>query len=79
MKRIYLPANWIPNISLENLNNLNSFNLENDEIISNAIHKVISLSEKFYLNGFAGLNISPFLPDWAYLLQLMFIEVLALR
>ena len=60
MKRIYLPANWIPNISLENLNNLNEFNPENDEKISKAIHKVISLSEKFYLNGFAGLKYIPF-------------------
>ena len=60
MKRIYLPANWIPNISLENLNNLNEFNSENDETISKAIHKVISLSEKFYLNGFAGFKYIPF-------------------
>ncbi len=60
MKRVYLPANWIPNISLENLNNLNEFNSENDEIISKAIHKVISLSEKFYLNGFAGFKYIPF-------------------
>ncbi len=59
MKRIYLPANWIPNLSLENLNNLNEFNSENDEKILNAIHKVISLSEKFYINGFAGLKYIP--------------------
>ena len=60
MKRIYLPANWIPNISLKNLNNLSEFNSENDEKISKAIHKVISLSEKFYRNGFAGLKYIPF-------------------
>ena len=60
MKRIYLPANWIPNISLKNLNNLNEFNSENDEKISKAIHKVIILSEKFYVNGFAGLKYIPF-------------------
>ena len=60
MKRIYLPANWIPNISLKNLNNLNEFNSENDVKISNAIHKVINLSEKFYINGFAGLKYIPF-------------------
>ena len=59
MKRIYLPANWIPNISLNNLNNPNQFNSENDDIISKAIHKVISLSEKFYINGFAGLKYIP--------------------
>ena len=33
--------------------------LEKDERISNAIHKVISLSEKFYKNGFAGLKYIP--------------------
>tara|TARA_B100001057_G_scaffold252156_1_gene252407 strand:- start:10 stop:891 length:882 start_codon:yes stop_codon:yes gene_type:complete len=60
MNRIYLPANWIPNISLKNLNNLNEFNSENDEKILKAIHKVISLSEKFYINGFAGLKYIPF-------------------
>ena len=60
MKRIYLPANWIPNISLKNLNNLDEFNLENDVKISKAIHKVINLSEKFYMNGFAGLKYIPF-------------------
>ncbi len=59
MKRIYLPANWIPNISLKNLNNPNQFNSENDDIILKAIHKVISLSEKFYTNGFAGLKYIP--------------------
>ena len=60
MKRIYLPANWIPNISLKNLNHPNQFNSENDDIISKAIHKVITLSEKFYINGFAGLKYIPF-------------------
>jgi len=60
MKRIYLPANWIPNISLDNLNNPDELSLEKNEIISNAIHKIINLSEKFYQNGFAGLKYIPF-------------------
>ncbi|MDC3023405.1 squalene/phytoene synthase family protein [Pelagibacteraceae bacterium] len=60
LKRIYLPSNWIPNISLKNLNNLNEFNSDNDVKISKAIHKVINLSEKFYINGFAGLKYIPF-------------------
>ncbi len=59
MKRIYLPANWIPNISLKNLNNPEGLSLEKDEKISNAIHNVIKLSEKFYKNGFAGLKYIP--------------------
>ncbi len=60
MERIYLPANWIPKISLKNLNNLEELSLEKDEKISKAIHKVIKLSEKFYKNGFAGLKYIPF-------------------
>ena len=59
MKRIYLPAEWIPDISLKNLTNLNQSNSQKDEKISNAILKVISLSEKFYKNGFAGLKYIP--------------------
>ena len=60
MKRIYLPANWIPNISLDNLSDSGELSSQKNEIISNAIHKVINLSEKFYQNGFAGLKYIPF-------------------
>ncbi len=60
MKRIYLPANWIPDISLHNLNNSDEPSIEKDQKISYAIHKVIYLSEKFYQNGFAGLKYIPF-------------------
>ena len=59
MKRIYLPANWIPDISLKNLNDLHNKSSEKDERISNAIHEVIGLSDKFYENGFAGLKYIP--------------------
>ncbi len=60
MKRVYLPANWIPNISLKQINNPNELSSENDEKISKAIQKVINLSEKFYENGFAGMKYIPF-------------------
>ncbi len=59
INRIYLPANWIPDISLENLTGIYENSLENDEKISNAIHEVINLSDKFYENGFAGLKYIP--------------------
>jgi len=59
MKRIYLPANLIPDISLKNLTDLHNKNSEKDERISNAIHEVIGLSDKFYENGFAGLKYIP--------------------
>ena len=60
MKRIYLPATWIPKITLTDLNNINNKNSEEDKIISSAIHKIINLSETFYKNGFAGLKYIPF-------------------
>ena len=59
MKRIYLPANWIPDISLKNLADPHNKTSEKDERISNAIHEVICLSDKFYENGFAGLKYIP--------------------
>ena len=59
LKRIYLPANWIPDISLKNLADPHNKSSEKDERISNAIHEVISLSDKFYENGFAGLKYIP--------------------
>ncbi len=59
MKRIYLPANWIPDISINNLIDLHNKSSDKDERISNAIHEVISLSDKFYENGFAGLKYIP--------------------
>tara|TARA_Y100000768_G_C23948065_1_gene668646 strand:- start:126 stop:1007 length:882 start_codon:yes stop_codon:yes gene_type:complete len=60
MKRIYLPATWIPKITLTDLNNINNKNSEEDKIISSAIHKIINLAEIFYKNGFAGLKYIPF-------------------
>ena len=60
MKRVYLPANWISDISLDNLNNSEEISLEKNEKISNAIYKVICLSDKFYENGFAGMKYIPF-------------------
>ncbi len=60
MHRIYLPADWIPGITLPILRSQNTAEPEQEEIISNAIHKIIDLSEKFYLNGFSGLNYIPY-------------------
>ena len=59
MQRIYIPANWIPDISLSDLSKKKS-NLNNDKIISDAILKLIGLSDKFYKNGFSGLKYIPF-------------------
>ena len=59
IKRIYLPANWITNISLNDLCATHALSLEQDEKIANAIHEIINLSEQFYKNGFAGLKYIP--------------------
>jgi len=59
MKRIYIPAEWIPNIKLSDLNNQIQTNYQKDKKISNAIHKIINLSEKFYNNGYSGLMYIP--------------------
>ena len=59
IKRIYLPANWITNISLNDLGATHELSLEQDEKIANAIHEIINLSEQFYKNGFAGLKYIP--------------------
>ncbi len=59
IKRIYLPADWIPDISLNDLYMADKKTLEQDIKISNAIHEIINLSEKFYNNGFAGLKYIP--------------------
>lgn len=59
MNRIYLPSDWIPNINLKTLNN-NYISQNDHKIISEAVHKLINLSELFYKNGFAGLKYIPF-------------------
>ena len=60
MQRIYLPANWITDISLDNLSDSDELSSEKNEKISKAIYDIIILSEKFYQNGFAGLKYIPF-------------------
>ena len=59
IKRIYLPANWITNISLNDLGATHELSLEQEEKIANAIHEIINLSQQFYKNGFAGLKYIP--------------------
>ena len=60
MKRIYVPADWIPNINLANLNTSKNISHNQEKKISNAIHKIINLADMFYNNGFAGLKYIPF-------------------
>ncbi len=59
MQRVYIPAEWIPNLNLSNLKTKNEGNIEQENDISNAIYKLIDLAEKFYKNGFSGLQYIP--------------------
>ncbi len=59
MQRVYLPSEWLPNINLLNLKDKNSINLDQEKQISDAIHRIIDLSNNFYKNGFAGLRFIP--------------------
>ena len=60
MERIYLPSDWLPNISLSILNGSDEISYEQEEKISSANNRLIELSEKFYENGFTGLKYIPF-------------------
>ena len=59
LHRIYIPSSWIPNINLSMLNGNQSINVEQEKNISQAIHRLIDLSDKFYNNGFYGLKYIP--------------------
>ena len=57
MNRIYLPQDWINNISINELTNISSN--KNLTQITIAIKKLILLSEIYYKNGFAGMRYIP--------------------
>ena len=67
MKRIYIPIDWIPNISITHLNGFDELSLEKDKIISNAIHKLINLSEKFYKKWFCRFKIHSCVRSFRYI------------
>ncbi len=60
MNRIYLPADFIPDITLSMLSGEQKLNTKQEFVIYNALQKLIDLSEKFYLNGFSGLKYIPY-------------------
>ena len=51
MKRIYLPANWIPDISLKNLTGLHNKSSEKDKRISKPKNEIYFGKEKLGLHG----------------------------
>jgi len=58
MDRIYIPKEWMGFITLENLKDTK--NIETQNIIRNALKKIIKLSDLYYENGFNGLLYIPF-------------------
>lgn len=58
MNRVYLPQDWIQNIDINELckPSLTSESLK----ISNAIKRLLQLSETYYYNGFSGMRYIPF-------------------
>ena len=57
MDRLYLPKQWIGDISIENLINVEKINMNKIKIV---LEKLILLSDIFYKNGFSGLRYIPF-------------------
>ncbi len=59
MNRIYLPSDWVANLDINILNGKKNIEKFQEAKISQAIHRLINLSEEFYINGFAGLKYIP--------------------
>ena len=59
MQRIYIPQEWIPEIDLPMLSGNTKISFYQEKIITNGIYNLIDLAEKFYSNGFSGMNYIP--------------------
>ena len=57
MNRVYLPKEWLQDISVEQLTN--NSNQEIQTLMSKIIKKLIDLSEVYYQNGFSGMKYIP--------------------
>ena len=57
MNRVYLPKEWLQDISFEQLTN--NSNQEIQPLMSKIIKKLIDLSEVYYQNGFSGMKYIP--------------------
>ena len=60
INRVYLPSEWLNELSISSIKNDSNLSLDQEKIISKAVHRLINLSQKFYNNGFAGLKYVPF-------------------
>ena len=58
LNRVYLPQEWIGQITLSDLTD-NNIDDQKNKIIELSIKNLIELSEKFYANGFCGMKFIP--------------------
>ena len=58
MNRLYLPKEWLGQISINNLMD-NDLDDQKKRLIELAIKNLIELSDKFYANGFSGMKFIP--------------------
>ena len=58
LNRVYLPQEWIGQITLSDLKD-NNIDDQKNKIIELSIKNLIELSEKFYANGFCGMKFIP--------------------
>ena len=59
MGRIYLPKSWMKDITIEDLVS-KDLSMQKNQVVMNALEKLINLAEIFYQNGFNGLKFIPF-------------------
>ena len=58
MGRIYLPKSWIKDITIEDLVS-KDLSIQKNQVVMDALEKLINLAEVFYQNGFNGLKFIP--------------------
>ena len=56
INRVYLPSEWLNDLSISSIKNDSNLSLDQEKIISKAVHRLINLSQKFY-NTYAGIKI----------------------
>ena len=58
MNRLYLPKEWLEQVSISDLIN-NKLDDQKKRLIESSIKNLIELSDKFYANGFSGMKFIP--------------------
>ena len=71
MNRVYLPKEWLKEISIEHLKSDSTEEIQTQ--MSTILKKLIELSEIYYQNGFSGMKYIPIKTRLAIFLQPKFI------